>query len=84
MRKVIDYICKKQNCELKEFNGEEDHVHLLINYPPKLAISKLVNSIKGVSSRRLRQNYSSLKLSIILMAFCGRLVILQEALEGRQ
>ncbi|MBR4605155.1 MAG: transposase [Lachnospiraceae bacterium] len=34
-----------------EFDGEEDHVHLLVNYPPKLAISSLVNRLKGVSSR---------------------------------
>ena len=30
-------------------------VQALVNYPPKIAISKLVNSLKGVSSRRLRQ-----------------------------
>lgn len=29
-------------------------MHLLVNYPPKVALSKLVNSLKGVSSRRLR------------------------------
>ncbi|PJX94214.1 IS200/IS605 family transposase [Escherichia coli] len=40
--------------ELVEMDGEPDHVHLLINYPPKLAISSLVNSLKGVSSRLLR------------------------------
>ncbi len=32
-------------------------MHLLVNYPPKVAISKLVNSLKGVSSRRLRQEF---------------------------
>lgn len=32
-------------------DGEPEHVHLLINYPPKLAISSLVNSLKGVSGR---------------------------------
>jgi putative transposase len=37
-----------------EFNGEANHVHLLVNFPPKVAISKPVNSLKGVSSRRLR------------------------------
>ena len=38
-----------------EFDGEDDHVHLLVNYPPKLAISALVNALKGVSSRMIRQ-----------------------------
>ena len=36
-------------------DGEGDRVHLLVEYPPKLAVSSLVNSLKGVSSRLLRQ-----------------------------
>ena len=45
-----------------EFDGENDHVHLLVNYPPKVSISKLVNSLKGVSSRMIRQkNYPGIR-----------------------
>ena len=40
-----------------EFNGEHDHVHLLINYPPKVAPVNRVASLKGVSSRLLRQQF---------------------------
>jgi putative transposase len=40
--------------KLKEFNGELDHVHLLVNFPPQVRLSELVNSLKGVSSRRLK------------------------------
>ena len=43
--------------ELREFNGERDHVHLLVHYPPKVAVSRLVGSLKGVSARRLRQEF---------------------------
>ncbi|MET7517447.1 IS200/IS605 family transposase [Streptomyces sp. NPDC005480] len=43
--------------ELVEFNGERDHVHLLVRYPPKVAVSRLVGSLKGVSARRLRQEF---------------------------
>lgn len=43
--------------ELVEFNGETDHVHLLIEYAPKVQLSKLINSLKGVSSRRLRKEF---------------------------
>lgn len=57
MRLIFQDICKKFEAELIEFEGERDHVHLLINYPPKLAISKLVNSLKGVSSRLLRAEF---------------------------
>ncbi|WP_020545878.1 IS200/IS605 family transposase, partial [Nonomuraea coxensis] len=45
---------------LSEFNGENNHVHLLVNFPPKVALSKLVNSLKGVSSRRMRQEFPEL------------------------
>ena len=36
-------------------DGEDNHVHLPVEYPPKLAVSSLMNSHKGVSSRLLRQ-----------------------------
>ena len=38
-----------------EAGFEPDHVHLLVSYPPKISISSLVNSLKGVSARMLRQ-----------------------------
>ncbi len=49
--------CEKFECSLNEFNGEADHVHLLVDYPPKVAISKLVNSLKGASSRVLKKQH---------------------------
>lgn len=42
-------VCVDFDCELPEFNGENNHVHLLVNFPPEIALSKLVNSLKGVS-----------------------------------
>ena len=50
-------VCADLDVELVEFNGETDHVHLLAHYPPSLALSVLVNRLKGVSARRLRQQY---------------------------
>lgn len=55
MRAIFQSVCKDFEAELIEFEGEKDHVHLLIHYPPKVAISTLVNSLKGVSSRLLRK-----------------------------
>ena len=46
--------CADFEAELKEFNGERDHIHLLVTDPPKVRLSELVNSLKGVSSRRLK------------------------------
>jgi putative transposase len=57
MQNVFADICLRFEASLVEFNGESDHVHLLIHYPPKLALSKLVNSLKGVSSRLLRTKF---------------------------
>ncbi len=56
-REIFAQVCKDFECELVEFDGETDHVHMLINHPPKIAISRLVNSLKGVSSRKLRQKF---------------------------
>jgi REP element-mobilizing transposase RayT len=47
-------VCADFGAELREFNGEADHMHLLVHYPPRVALSRLVGSLKGVSARRLR------------------------------
>ncbi len=52
--------CQKLECDLLEMDGEEDHVHLLIAYPPKLAISVMVNNLKSISSRQIRQHNTHL------------------------
>ncbi|MFI5645377.1 IS200/IS605 family transposase [Kitasatospora sp. NPDC051705] len=55
---IMRDVCDSFGAELREFNGEGDHVHLLVHYPPKAALSRLVNSLKGVSSRYLRAEYT--------------------------
>ncbi|MEI7997286.1 MAG: IS200/IS605 family transposase [Methylococcaceae bacterium] len=52
---IFEAVCLDFESEMVEFNGEDDHVHLLITYPPKVSLSKLVNSLKGVSSRMIRK-----------------------------
>jgi|ERR1700678_2939488 len=54
---IIRDVCADFGAELREFNGEPDHAHLLVHYPPKIALSRLVGSLKGVSARRLRQEF---------------------------
>lgn len=34
-----------------------DHIHLLFQYHPDIQLSKLVNNVKSISSRKLRQEY---------------------------
>ena len=47
-------VCEDFECELRETGYEADHVHLLVGFPPKVSLSTLVNSLKGVSARKLR------------------------------
>lgn len=54
LREAFSSACEKLECELIEMDGEQDHVHLLIAYPPKLSISVMVNNLKSISSRMLR------------------------------
>lgn len=60
MEEIMRAVCEDFEVELVEFNGESNHVHLLVNFPPKVAVSRLVNSLKGVSSRRMRQEFPEL------------------------
>ncbi|MEO1096075.1 MAG: IS200/IS605 family transposase [Cyanobacteria bacterium J06638_28] len=55
IRQSVETVATKMGFQVLEFNGEADHVHLLVEYPPKLAISQMVNALKGVSSRRYGQ-----------------------------
>ena len=55
---VMRKVCGDFEAVLREFNGEADHVHLLVEYPPKVSVSALVNSLKGASARRLRSEYT--------------------------
>ena len=55
IEKSFGEVAKKMDFEILEFNGESDHIHALIELPPKLSVSQIVNALKGVSSRRYGQ-----------------------------
>ena len=57
LEQTMRSICDGFEVDLREFNGERDHVHLLVEYPPKVRLSELVNSLKGASSRRFKQKF---------------------------
>jgi putative transposase len=62
LKVIFSKVCRNFGASLEEMEGERDHVHLLINYPPKRSISALVNSLKGVSSRLIRKkDYPSIR-----------------------
>jgi putative transposase len=60
MEEIMRDVCVTVETGLVEFTGEADHGHLPVTVPPKVAISKLVTSLTGVSSRRLRREFPDL------------------------
>ncbi len=61
VRELIREICKANEVEIIKGHVSVDHIHLLVSYPPSLSISKLVQYVKGKTSRRLLQDYTELR-----------------------
>jgi putative transposase len=57
LREVITDLCEKWDCKVIEFNGEDNHIHLLFQYYPQMELPKFIGNIKSVTSRRLRQEF---------------------------
>lgn len=57
LNEIFDETCKQMDCELLEFSGEHDHVHLMIAIHPKVAVANLVGKLKGKSSYVLRREF---------------------------
>lgn len=55
IEKVFHDVAAKMNMQILEMNADAWHLHALIEYPPKLSVSKIVNALKGVSSRKYGQ-----------------------------
>ncbi|MDY6783524.1 MAG: IS200/IS605 family transposase [Cyanobacteriota bacterium] len=55
IEEVFRHVATQMNFQILEISGEDEHLHALIEYPPKLSVSKIVNALKGVSSRRYGQ-----------------------------
>ena len=58
LQEIVQMFCQEQGCEIVEFNGEADHIHLLFTYYPQLTLSKFVNSLKTVTSRLIRKEFA--------------------------
>lgn len=59
LKEIFRETCGKWECVLVEFNGESDHVHLLVNFAPQVQLSKLIANLKTVSSRLLRKEFQA-------------------------
>ena len=59
LEQICHQQCKNWAIELIEFGGEEDHIHLLLDMHPNIMPSRFINSLKTVSSRLIRKEFSS-------------------------
>ena len=86
LHEIFESLLDKFDCKIVEFNAESDHAHLLFQYHPEIQLSKLVNSLKSVSSRKLRQEFlpelekTSYKKKVVwnssyFLASCGKVTI---------
>ncbi|GET35416.1 IS200/IS605 family transposase [Microseira wollei] len=57
MREIFAHVCLKTKCRLVEFNGESDHVHLLVDFHPDNNISAFTGSLKSASIRIIRNEF---------------------------
>jgi len=55
LRPILASVCTDFESELIDLEEEDDHIRLLVTYPPKVAVSKPVNSLKGISSLIIRK-----------------------------
>ena len=60
-RELIIQICDTEDIEIIKGVVSKDHIHMLIEYPPKTSISNLVKRLKGRTSRLLQKEYPKLK-----------------------
>jgi putative transposase len=58
MREMFMQVCKTMDCELLEFSGETDHVHLLVDFHPKQSISAVAGCLKASVSRMVRKEFA--------------------------
>ncbi len=62
LKSVFESVLKAWNCQLIEFNGEADHCHLIVSFPPQKRLSDLVGNLKATASKTMWRKFES-KLS---------------------
>jgi putative transposase len=67
LRELIRRICAELEVDTLAGNVRGDHVHLLVSMPPQLSVSKLMQKVKGITSRKLLQESRRLQKE-----FCGK------------
>jgi putative transposase len=54
---ILKETCQQMDCELLEFGGEDNHIHIMVAVHPKVAVANLVGKLKGKSSYVVRREF---------------------------
>ena len=60
-RYIIRQICDAEDVHIISGNLSTDHIHLFLEYPPRVSVSNLIKKIKGRTSRKLQLEFPKLK-----------------------
>jgi len=61
VRELIRQICTSLDVEVLKGHVARDHVHIMVSVPPYISVSKLVQSVKGRTSRKMLDEYKGLR-----------------------
>lgn len=61
LKEILFEIAKTKDVEIKALEIMPDHVHIFIDFDPRLTLHKIVKDFKGISSRILREEFPHLK-----------------------
>ncbi len=61
LEEILANTCLKWNCELQQYNGERNHVHMIIEHIPNMNLADFVGNLKTVSSRLIRKEFPAVK-----------------------
>ena len=61
VRELIREICLANEIQIIQGHVSNDHIHLLISYPPRLSVAKIAQYLKGKTSRKMLQEFTELK-----------------------
>ncbi len=57
LKEMVEQVSNKMDCQLIEFNGESDHVHILLDFHPRNSIAPVVGSLKSSTARMLKKEF---------------------------
>jgi putative transposase len=61
LKNIFEYIMPKYNISLKEWNHDQDHVHIMFEAHPKTEMTKFINAYKSASSRLIKKEFPDIR-----------------------